>query len=37
MTKDKAEKELAINIKKATNADETAPKQKHVSSTCAAQ
>ncbi|KZO95904.1 ANTH-domain-containing protein [Calocera viscosa TUFC12733] len=28
--KDKAEAELAITIKKATNADETAPKQKHV-------
>ncbi|KAK0563968.1 sla2 Src-like adaptor 2 [Tilletia horrida] len=28
--KDKAEAELALNVKKATNADETAPKQKHV-------
>ncbi|KAI0275039.1 cytoskeleton assembly control protein [Gloeopeniophorella convolvens] len=28
--KDKAEQELAVNIKKATNNDETAPKQKHV-------
>ncbi|KAL4241829.1 SLA2 family protein [Abortiporus biennis] len=28
--KDKAEAELVINIKKATNPDETAPKQKHV-------
>ncbi|EJT99996.1 ANTH-domain-containing protein [Dacryopinax primogenitus] len=28
--KDKAEAELAITIKKATNGDETAPKQKHV-------
>ncbi|KAL4067382.1 ANTH domain-containing protein [Scleroderma yunnanense] len=28
--KDKAEQELVINIKKATSADETAPKQKHV-------
>ncbi|GJJ14645.1 hypothetical protein Clacol_008911 [Clathrus columnatus] len=28
--KDKAEQELTINIKKATNSDETAPKQKHV-------
>ncbi|KAI0296230.1 cytoskeleton assembly control protein [Russula brevipes] len=28
--KDKAEQELAVNIKKATSADESAPKQKHV-------
>ncbi|KAI0727814.1 cytoskeleton assembly control protein [Fomitopsis betulina] len=28
--KDKAESELVVNIKKATNPDETAPKQKHV-------
>ncbi|EPT01538.1 hypothetical protein FOMPIDRAFT_1144834 [Fomitopsis schrenkii] len=28
--KDKAEAELVVNIKKATNPDETAPKQKHV-------
>ena len=35
--KDKAEQELAINIKKATSPDETAPKQKHVRSTCATQ
>ncbi|KAI0308178.1 ANTH-domain-containing protein [Multifurca ochricompacta] len=28
--KEKAEQELAVNIKKATSADETAPKQKHV-------
>ncbi|KAN0133230.1 cytoskeleton assembly control protein [Lactarius tabidus] len=28
--KDKAEQELIVNIKKATSADETAPKQKHV-------
>ncbi|KAF8506725.1 cytoskeleton assembly control protein [Russula emetica] len=28
--KDKAEQELAVNIKKATSTDETAPKQKHV-------
>jgi hypothetical protein len=34
--KDKAEQELAINIKKATSTEETAPKQKHVRSTCAA-
>ncbi|KAH9982866.1 cytoskeleton assembly control protein [Lactifluus volemus] len=27
--KDKAEQELVVNIKKATNTDETAPKQKH--------
>ena len=33
--KEKAEQELAINIKKATSPDETAPKQKHVRSTCA--
>src|SRR6266702_950716 len=33
--KDKAEQELAVNIKKATSTDETAPKQKHVRSTCA--
>ena len=31
--KDKAEGELVVNIKKATNPDETAPKQKHVRST----
>lgn len=31
--KDKAESELVVNIKKATNPDETAPKQKHVRST----
>lgn len=31
--KDKAEAELVVNIKKATNPDETAPKQKHVRST----
>jgi len=31
--KDKAEHELVINIKKATSAEETAPKQKHVRST----
>lgn len=30
--KDKAEAELVVNIKKATNPDETAPKQKHVRS-----
>lgn len=30
--KDKAENELAIHIKKATSAEETAPKQKHVRS-----
>ena len=30
--KDKAEGELVVNIKKATNPDETAPKQKHVRS-----
>ena len=30
--RDKAEAELALNIKKATNTDETAPKQKHVRS-----
>jgi hypothetical protein len=30
--KDKAEQELVVNIKKATSADETAPKQKHVRS-----
>lgn len=30
--RDKAESELALNIKKATNTDETAPKQKHVRS-----
>ena len=34
--KDKAEQELAINIKKATSTEETAPKQKHVRSMCAA-
>ncbi|KAF8640930.1 hypothetical protein AX17_000577 [Amanita inopinata Kibby_2008] len=28
--KDKAEQELVVNIKKATNPEETAPKQKHV-------
>ena len=33
--KDKAEQELIVNIKKATSTDETAPKQKHVRSTCA--
>jgi huntingtin-interacting protein 1-related protein len=33
--KDKAEQELVVNIKKATNTDETAPKQKHVRSMCA--
>jgi hypothetical protein len=32
--KDKAEQELAVNIKKATSTEETAPKQKHVRSTC---
>ena len=32
MDKDKAEAELVVNIKKATNPDETAPKQKHVRS-----
>ena len=31
--KDKAEQELAINIKKATSTEESAPKQKHVRST----
>ena len=31
--KDKAEAELVVNIKKATNPEETAPKQKHVRST----
>ena len=36
MDKDKAEQELAINIKKATSTEETAPKEKHVRSTCAA-
>lgn len=30
--KDKAEQELVINIKKATSAEESAPKQKHVRS-----
>lgn len=30
--KDKAEAELVVNIKKATSAEETAPKQKHVRS-----
>lgn len=30
--KDKAEHELVINIKKATSAEESAPKQKHVRS-----
>lgn len=30
--KDKAEAELVVNIKKATNPDESAPKQKHVRS-----
>ena len=30
--KDKAEQELVVNIKKATSAEETAPKQKHVRS-----
>jgi len=35
MDKDKAEQELAINIKKATSTEETAPKEKHVRSTCA--
>lgn len=30
--KDKAEQELAVNIKKATSAEESAPKQKHVRS-----
>lgn len=30
--KDKAEAELVVNIKKATNPEETAPKQKHVRS-----
>lgn len=30
--REKAERELNDNIKKATNADETAPKQKHVRS-----
>lgn len=30
--RDKAEAELVVNIKKATNPDETAPKQKHVRS-----
>jgi hypothetical protein len=33
--KDKAEQELVVNIKKATNTEETAPKQKHVRSMCA--
>jgi hypothetical protein len=33
--KDKAEQELAVNIKKATSTEESAPKQKHVRSTCA--
>ena len=32
--KDKAEQELAVNIKKATSTEESAPKQKHVRSTC---
>ena len=36
MDKDKAEQELATNIKKATSTDENSPKQKHVRSTCAA-
>ena len=35
MDKDKAEQELAVNIKKATSTEESAPKQKHVRSTCA--
>lgn len=30
--KDKAEQELAVNIKKATSPEESAPKQKHVRS-----
>ena len=30
--KEKAEAELSVNIKKATNTDETAPKAKHVRS-----
>lgn len=30
--RDKAEQELALHLKKATNTDETAPKQKHVRS-----
>lgn len=30
--KDKAESELVVNIKKATNPEEAAPKQKHVRS-----
>lgn len=30
--KDKAETELAVNIKKATSPEESAPKQKHVRS-----
>lgn len=30
MDRDKAETELALHIKKATSAEETAPKQKHV-------
>ena len=30
--KDKADQELVVNIKKATSAEETAPKQKHVRS-----
>jgi hypothetical protein len=30
MDRDKAEAELALHIKKATSAEETAPKQKHV-------
>jgi hypothetical protein len=33
--KDKAEQELAVNIKKATSTEESAPKQKHVRSKCA--
>jgi len=30
MDRDKAETDLALHIKKATSAEETAPKQKHV-------
>jgi len=32
MLSSRSDKELAINIQKATNSDETAPKRKHVRS-----
>ena len=34
LDRDKAEQDLSLHLKKATNADETAPKQKHVRSAC---